>query len=338
MRKINLLVMVLILSVNVFAGFKLSDLTTGKKYFKKAEKLFNEGNYQQAIQNYLKYLSKKKNRNDIKALYHISICYMELGNPEVGFPFIERLYKLKGTELQYAVLYAEYLVQLKRLKDAINVYKGILAIYPDDYLSYVRLGELLVNDGKLKEAREMWLKAVSLKDKPVEAYALLSESYLNVEKNKLMAYYYARKLYEVSPEGKKTEIRMMLDNIAGEFKEDFENYYLLRSCKEKAKEAAAKNDYETAYLVLSKCENLENVDKDYLLFFATVCKKLNKWNKAVELYKKCLALGFESGEIYLELGKCYLKTGNKGLAKANLKLALRYNSVKKEALKILNSL
>ena len=337
MRKITL-VLTLILSLNLFAGFKLGDFGSGKKYFNKAEKFFNEGNYQQAIPNYLKYLSKKKNQNDEKALYHISVCYMELGNSQAGFPFIQRLYKLKGTELKYAVLYAEYLVQLKRLKDAINVYKGILAIYPNDYLSYVRLGELLVNAGELKEARKMWLKAVSLKDNPVEAYALLSESYLNVEKNKLMGYYYARKLYEVSSDEKKPEVKSMLDNIAGEFKVDFENYYLLRNCKEQAKEAVARNDYETAYSILSKCENLENIDKEYLLFFANICKKLSKWNKAVELYKKCLALGFESGEIYLELGRCYLKAGNKGLAKANLKLALKYDNVKDEALKILNSI
>lgn len=337
MRKI-ISVLVLILSLNLFAGFRLGDLGSGKKYFKKAEKLFNAGNYQQAIPNYLKYLSKKKNQNDEKALYHISICYMELESPEAGLPFIERLYKLKGTELKYAVLYAEYLVQLKRLKDAINVYKGILAIYPDDYLSYVRLGQLLVNNGNLKEARKMWLKAVGLKDKPEEAYALLSESYLNVEKNKLMAYYYARKLYEVSPKEKKPKIKVMLDSIAGEFKADFENYYLLKDCKERAKKAVAENDYETAYSILSKCENLENIDKEYLLFFANICKKLGRWNKAVELYKKCLALGFESGEIYLELGKCYLKIGEKGLARANLKLALKYGNVKNEALKILNSI
>ncbi len=337
MRKI-ILAVALILSLNLFASFNLSDLTSGKKYLKKAEKLFNADNYQAAIPYYLKYLSKKKNQDNEKALYHISICYMELGNPEAGFPFIQRLYKLKGTELKYAVLYAEYLVQLKRLKEAINVYRGIIAIYPDDYLSYVRLGELLVNDGNLKEARKMWLKAVTLKDRPVEAYALLSESYLNVEKNKLMAYYYARKLYEVASIEKKAEIKSMLDNIAGEFKEDFENYYLLRSCKEKAKNSVAKNDYKTAYTILSKCENLQNIDKDYLLLFANVCKKLNKWNKAVELYKKCLALGFESGAIYLELGKCYLKIGKIGLAKANLKLALKYDNVRDEALKILNSI
>ncbi len=337
MRKV-VLILCVIFSVNLFAGFSLSDLGSGKKYFKQGEKYFKAGNYQLAVQNYLKYLSKKKNQNDEKALYHISVCYMELGRPAQGFPFISKLYRMKGTELEYAVLYAEYLVHLDKLQDAVNVYKGIVTLYPDDYLSYVRLGELLVNSGNLSEARKMWLKAVKLRDKPTEAYALLSESYLNVEKNKLMGYYYARKLYEASPKEKKPEIQAMLDSIAGEFKSDFENYYLLMSCKEKAKASIEKSDYNTAYSMLSKCEDLENIDEEYLLLFADVCKKLERWNKAVELYKKCLALGFESGLVYLELGKCYLKVGDIELAKANLKLALKYDEVKKEALEILDSI
>ncbi|BBB32334.1 hypothetical protein TTHT_0766 [Thermotomaculum hydrothermale] len=337
MRKI-VVAFCLVFTMNIFAGFSLSDLGSAKKYFKKAEQLFNAGNYQQAIPNYLKYLSKKKNQKDEKALYHISICYMETGNPQSGFSFIKQLYQLKGTELKYAVLYAEYLVQLNKLQDAINVYKGVIAIYPDDYLSYVRLGELLVNNGQLKEARKMWNKAITLKDRPTEAYALLSESYLNVEKNKLLAYYYARKLYEIAPDEKKPGIKSMLNSIAGDFKDDFENYYLLRTCKEKAKLEVQKGDYLSAFSTLSRCEDLENIDEEYLLMFADIAKKLKKWDKALELYKKCLALGFESGQTYLELAKCYLKTGNLALAKVNLKMAMNYKDTKEEALKLLNSI
>ena len=337
MRKI-IIFFIILFGLNLFAGFRLSDLTNGKKYLKKAEKLFNAGNYKQAIPNYLKFLSKKKNEKNVTALYHLSVCFMELNDPQGGFKYAETLYKLKGTELKYAVLYAEYLVQLKRLKDAINVYKGIIAIYPKDYLSYIRLGELFVNNGRLKDAREIWLKAVKLKDKPTEAYALLSESYLNVEKNKLMGYYYARKLYDISPPEKKEEIQSMLNGIAGDFKDDFENFYLLKTCKEEAKRYISEDDYNNAFTVLSRCENLNNIDKEYLMLFARVSKKLGKWDKAVNVYTKCLALGFEDGDIYLELGKCYLKLGNKPMAEVNFKLALKYDKVKDKALKLLNSI
>ncbi len=337
MRKI-IVVLIVVFGLNLYAGFNLSDLTNGKKYFKKAERFFNAGNYKQAIPNYLKFLSKKKNKKNVTALYHLSICFMELNDPQDGFKYAQNLYKLKGTKLDYAVLYAEYLVQLKRLKDAIKVYKGIVTIYPEDYLSYIRLGELLVNNGRLKEARSMWLKAVPLKEKPTEAYALLSESYLNVEKNKLMAYYYARKLYDISSPEKKEEIQGMLNEIAGDFKEDFENFYLLKTCKEQAKQYILEKDYKDAFKVLSRCENLNNIDREYLMLFVEVSKKLKKWGKAVDVYTKCLALGFEDGEIYLELGKCYLKLGNKPMAEANFKLALKYDKVKDDALKLLNSI
>ena len=337
MRKIAVL-FTLLFVFNLYAGFSLKDLGSGKKYFKNAEKLFNQGKYAQAITFYQKFLAKKKNENNEKALYHISVSFMEIGMPDKGFPYIKKLYDLKGTNLKYAILYAEYLVQLNKLRDAINVYKKIVSNHPDDYLSYVRLGELFVNDGQLDKAREMWLKAVKLNEKPVEAYSLLSESYLNVEKNKLMAYYYARKLLDVAPSDRREEIEQMLDSIAGDFKEDFEQYYLLKTCKENAKNYIDNGDYKSAYNSLEKCEDADNVDKEYLLMFAKVCKKLDNYKKAIEIYKKCLALGLESGEIYLELAKCYLKTGNRELAKANLKLAAKYPKVKNKALKLLNSI
>ncbi len=337
MRKIAILLLCVLIGVQALS-FSLKDLGSGKKYFNKAEKEFNAGNYQNAIPLYLKFLSKKKNKDNEKALYHISVCYMELGNPASGFPYIHKLYQIKGDKLEYAVLFAEYLVQLNQPKKAIEVYEKIIKLHPEDYLSYIRLGELLVNQGNIKRARELWLKATTLNDKPEEAYALLSESYLKVEKNKLLAYFYARKLLEIVSPEKKGEIQQMLDRIAGDFKEDFENYYLLRTCKEKAREFIKNNDFESAYSSLEKCEDLENIDKEYLLLFANISKKLEKWSKAIELYKKCLALGFESGDIYLELGKCYLKIGKKGLAKANFKLALRFKETKEDALKLLQSI
>ena len=337
MRKIIIVLLYVLVGIQTFS-FSLKDLGSGKKYFKKAEKEFNMGNYQNAIPLYIKFLSKKKNKNNEKALYHVSVCFMELGNPVSGFPYIHRLYHIKGDKLEYAVLYAEYLVQLNKPEKAIGVYEKIIKLHPEDYLSYIRLGELLVNQGNIKKARELWLKATRLKEKPEEAYALLSESYLKVEKNKLLAYFYARKLFEIVSPEKRKEIEQMLDRIAGDFKEDFENYYLLRTCKEKAREFIKNKNLESAYSSLEKCEDLENIDKEYLLLFADVSKKLGRWSKAIDLYKKCLALGFESGQIYLELGKCYLKIGKKGLAKANFKLALRFKETKEEALELLQSI
>ncbi len=337
MRK-TLIFIFLVFSLNAVFGFSLKDLGSGKKYFKKAEKFYSEKNYISAIPLYLKFLSKKKNKNNEKALYHLSVCYMETGNPDQGFPFISRLYRLKKTKLEYAVLYAEYLVQLNRLKDAIEVYRAVINLHPDDYLSYIRLGELLVNNGNLKEARAVWLKATKLKEKPVEAFSLLSDSYLKVEKNRLLAYFYARKLYEIAPDDKKDELKKSLDAIAGDFREDFENYYQLRTCKEKAKNFIEKGDFERAYKTLHQCEDLNNIDKDYLMLFADVAKKLKRYEKAIEIYKKCLALGIENGYIYLELGKCYLKTGKKDLARASLKMACKFKETKIEAKSLLNSL
>ncbi len=339
MRKITVITLLFVLSLHSFGGFKLDlDFGSGKKYFKQAEKLYNQGKYAQAIPFYQKFLEKKKNANNLNALYRISVCFMELGKPEKGIVYAERLYKLKGTELNYAVLYAEYLVALNRLKEAITVYNSVIALYPEDYLSYVRLGELYVNTGDLKKARTMWLKALKLKDKPYEALSLLSQSYLKVEKNKLMAYYYARKLYEISPEDKKPSVGRMLDKIAGKFKTDFENYYMLKSCTEKAQSFYAKGEYKKAFDMLKGCEELDNAGTDFFKFFAEVSFKTENYRKAVELYKKCLALGEESGEIYLKLAECYLKIGDKKLAKANLKLAANFPEVKEKALTLLNSI
>ncbi len=325
-------------SENFFKKISSSLNLKGEKDFKKAEQFFANAKYMQAAALYKKYLEKNKKEPLADVNYKVAVCYFETGNPQAAFPFIEKAYNLKKGKLEYQLLYAECIISLKEVGEGINVYKQIVKLHPKDYLSYIRLGELLVDTGKLVEARKYWKMAIDVDDSRPDAYSLMAESYYKVEKNKLEAYYYARKLYDRVNANKKQEVEGILDRIAGKFRNDFENQYLLRVCVEEAKKAINKGNFSDAYNSLIKCKNLTDISDSYLELLADTCEKLGKHKEAALAYEKCIAIGYEKGEYYYKAAVNYLKINEVGTAAILFKKATFFESTKEEAQNMLNRL
>jgi tetratricopeptide (TPR) repeat protein len=325
-------------SENFFRKISSSLNLKGEKDFKKAEQFFANGNYMQAAALYKKYLKKNKKEPLAEVNYKVAVCYFETGNPETAYPFIEKAYNLNKGKLEYQLLYAECLISLKEINEGINVYKEIVKTHPNDYLSYIRLGELLISTGNLTDARSYWKKAIEIDDSKSEAYSLMAESYFKVEKNKLEAYYYARKLYDRVKGNKKQEVEGILNRIAGKFRSDFENQYLLRVCVEDANKAIKKGAFVDAYNSLIKCKNLTDISDTYLKLLAETCEKLQKYKEAASSYEKCIAIGYEKGEYYYKAAINYLKINEIDTAKVLLKKAVLFKSTKEKAQKRLNRL
>ncbi len=311
----------------------------GEKYLKKAEELYGNERYAVAIPQYLRFFEKNKKKSvDPSIYYHVAICFMETGRPEQGYPYIDKAAIAKPDELDFQVLKAEYLVALKKLNDAILVYRHVLKVHPDDYLSYIRLGELEVNSGNLDGARKLWKEAIELNPSRPEAYSRMSESYLKVEKNRLEAYYYARKLLTVVAPDKKPGIQRMLDEMTGDMGQDYENYYLKQDCMSTARELYRQAKFQQAFQKLMKCKDLPNLSSDYFLLFGKVCDEIGQFKNAAYAYERCLALGLETGDICYRLGWSYLNSGQPEKAKISFRRALQYDKTKKKARKMLDRL
>lgn len=347
MRTIRIMiawVLIVAMTVSVQASIfkKLSSSMNlkGEKYLKQAESFYEGSQYDKAIPLYLKFFEKNKKRDNIAAVvfYHAAVCYMEISQPAQGYVYIETAAAEKPDDLDIQVLKAEYLVALGSVPDAIATYRNIVKVHPDDYLSYIRLGELTVGQGNLKATREWWKKAIELDSSRPEAYSRMSESYLKVEKNHLEAYYYARKLLNVVEPDKKAGIQHMLDNLAGDMGQDYENYFQKQDCMLNAEEFFKKAKFQEAFQVMAKCKDLPNLSGDYFLLFGKICDEVGRFRDAAFAYERCIALGLESGDICYRLGWSYLNSEQPEQARIAFQRAQEFGNTKEKAKKMLDKL
>ena len=345
MRTVYIWALIIVLSVtaqaSIFKKISSSMNLKGEKYLKKAESLYEENQYGKAIPLYLKFFEKNKKRKDTidaAIFYHTAVCFMEGNMPAQGYAYIETAAAAKPEDLDIQVLKAEYLVSLKSVPDAIETYKKVLKFHPDDYLSYIRLGELTVGQGDLKDARKWWKEAIELDPSRPEAYSRLSESYLKVENNRLEAYYYARKLLNVVKPDDKAKIQRMLDNLAGDMGQDYENYFQKQDCLLNAEEFYKKAKFQQAFQVMVKCKDLPNLSGNYFLLFGKVCDEVGKFKDAAFAYERCLALGLESGDICYRLGWSYLNSNQPEQARIAFQRAKQFGETREKAVKMLKKL
>ncbi len=310
----------------------------GEKDLRQAEQFYQNNQYAQALSYYQKYLKKNDEDRNPDLLYRMAICYMELQQPDTGFSYAEEAYSKDRKDLDVAVLYAEYLVILGDIDTAVDTYRKIVQDHPEDYLSYVRLGELLVDQGNLKEARDFWKQAIQMNPEKPDAYARMSQSYLRVEKNQLEAYYYGRKLLDVVTGTRKESVSEMLNNIAGDLKEDFENYYQTRSCMEQARDHYEHARFQQAYDVLTGCRDISDLPGDYFLLYGKVCDEVGKFSDAAYAYERCIALGMDNGDLAYRLGWSYLNAGNKRNAEIAFKRAANYPETREKAQQMLDKI
>jgi len=343
MKRVLLVMVTLALACQVQADIfkKLSSSLNlkGEKYLKQADQLYESEQYGQAIALYEKFREKNKQKKLTgETLYRMAICYMELGTPARGFPYIEEAFSRTPKDLDVQVLYAEYQIALGNPSGGIEVYRVIVQDHPEDYLSWIRLGELLAEDGKLAEARNMWHTASDLDPKRPEAWSRLSESYLKVEKNKLQAYYYGRKLLDAAPPEDRPAIETMLKRMAGDLIEDYENYYRIEDCMGRARSAFKGARFQDAYTILRECKDNPDLPGEYFLLMGKVCDEIGKFRDAAFAYERCVALGLENGDLCYRLGESYLKAGDRQRAVVAFKRALQYPDVRAKAQKMLEEI
>lgn len=323
---------------SIFKRLSRSLNLKGEKDLRQAEEYYQNNHYAQALSYYQKYLKKNEEDRNPDLMYRMAICYMELQQPEEGFSFVEEAYSKKRTDLDIAVLYAEYLVILGDLDNAVGTYRAIVQDHPDDYLSYVRLGELLVDQGNLEAARDFWKKAIQMNPEKPDAYARMSQSYLRVEKNQLEAYYYGRKLLDVVDGPGKDAVSDMLNSIAGDFKADFENSYQTRACMEQARDHFEQARFQQAYDVLTACRDISGLPGDYYLLYGKVCDEVGKFADAAYAYERCIALGMDNGDLAYRLGWSYLNAGDQRNAEIAFKRAARYPETREKARQMLDKI
>ena len=95
---------------------------------------------------------------------------------------LDALYRENNENIWYAIAYAENLEYLHRLDDAESVYRHLLRIFPDDYVTSMRLLDLLNRQGRYQAALEIARRLEIEYPQQQRIYFALSEIYKSLQR------------------------------------------------------------------------------------------------------------------------------------------------------------
>lgn len=256
----------------------------------------------------------------------ISLCYMDLNEPEKAVEHITKAINLEPTNLHYRWLKADYYYQYGVYTEALKIYKAIESVDKENINIKYDLGNCYHKQSDDNNALAYYLEVVGeepyFRDANDCLYEIYSQKfsftgnweyynlalkYINAQlETDAVAYYYINKgilltdgndyktaievyekAIETSPDNKDAYNNMgYVYCLLGDY-EKAEHFYKLSI--EKIKDEV----YRRAYMNLAVC---------YLL--------QNKYCEAEECYKKCISLGPSEGYVYEQLVKLYMRKGD----------------------------
>jgi len=155
-----------------------------KNFFEKANQLFNEEKYEEAIAAYQEFL--EKNPEIFQVHFSLGNCYKELGNTEQALQeyqlVLEKTDAEKDHKLRAKTLAAigESYLKKEDLDSAQNYFKKSLDLDPQDEILAYNVGEIYFSHQKLEGAVEYFELASKIKPDWPDAFYKLGLVYLNL--------------------------------------------------------------------------------------------------------------------------------------------------------------
>jgi predicted Zn-dependent protease len=134
----------------------------------------------QLFKDYLLYTSSD-HLPDQGSDYLRALAAMKSAQYERADAMLGALYRGNNDNIWYSISYAENLEYLRREKEAEQVYRHLLQIFPDDYVASMRLVRLLSRDGRPREALEIARQLETDYPQEQRIYFELSEIYKSLQ-------------------------------------------------------------------------------------------------------------------------------------------------------------
>lgn len=311
------------LGVLIAITISITACSSADNQYKQGNKLFAEGNYEEAEQYYKKAITTNPNRADFYINYGMTL--IKLGKFNEAMEQFDRVYMEKSIQIvrennkkslrgKGIALYS-----MKKFNDAIQCFDQALSMNElrelDMDILYYK-GSAQKELGLYTEAEETYTTILTIDSENREA--LGSRAYLyyklgNYEKsledyNKVISLepnainYYLGKYNLLKSQGKTEEANQVLEQVLNlEFKTPEDNYHL-------AKVYLYKGDYDLALVSLKEAYNQGITEASYYLGDIYEIKK--DYENALYYYIQHLN---ESDTIivtvYNQIGSCYIKTG-----------------------------
>ncbi|WP_423792578.1 tetratricopeptide repeat protein [Methanocaldococcus indicus] len=324
------------MGLNIFKKIKeLIDSKNRIKYsdeLKKAEKLLDDGKYEEAIKIY----EKLEKEGILKGLDYANVAYAyyNIGDFEKALNYVNKALKYKDRpELWF--LKGLILYNLKKYDKAYELLaKSAIYIKRSDV--YKALGDILVKFEKYEEALENYLKAYKLNNKNLEA--LYNAGLILLLLNRVEeAYEIFKEIYTKEPKFKNHEIFKEIENFVEIIDNDIfsniklginflENDKQIEALKEfnKVLEIDKNNDFAYYYKAVVKEDfyeyglSLENIINSLNIFERSyfyskkgdILLRLNNLNEALECYEISLLINENNIFAYFGLAYTYYKKGD----------------------------
>ena len=249
----------------------------------------------------------RQNPYSIRAWYNLGTFAQEEGKFLSALNFYRRAISLIGEvkKSSFGDIFNNTglaLVNLGRIKEAEEMFTRALSYNPYMASAYTNLGNIYLNRGDLEKALKFYRKALILNPAEPRVYKNISWAYLrmnDLEKAKIYARKFLEKFPRASPSSR-AEVYNYLAVIAekrGNRNQAF--LYLQQALKED-------RNFPLTHLNLG---NIYLVEK--------------KWNRAEKEYEEALSKGAPAGVVYRNLGRLFMEKGDLEKAKTFLKKSLR---------------
>ena len=250
----------------------------------------------------------RSNPRNVLALSSIAGLYARLGQFDKALEYYRRIIPIKGYPEIYLAMGAVY--ELKEdYDDALKYYKEAISMNPTFSLAYFLYGNLKITIGDIKEGVSYLKKSVELAQKGYSPSPYIGGNYfvlagmeesLGYDKQAKEFYEKAFMLY---PALKDVKRPIDVDAMMG-LAVFLKNSNKLDEAEKKVKEILdVDNKNPTAYDLLGDIYFLKGE-------MGSIKKRQDYYKKAIESYRKSLALGPQQPRVYVKLGNIFFAQGN----------------------------
>ncbi|PWJ40745.1 tetratricopeptide repeat protein [Sediminitomix flava] len=171
---------------------------------REGNRLFQEGYYEEAIENYLQ--AEELKFNDPSLNYQLALCYFYVENYSDAIRFSNKVIEFPGAKtLEAYIIKAKALdIQGKRNK-SIALLEEASELSDNHYAILYNLGELYFQEKQYEDTERVLLEALEKKPAHIQSHLILGKTQEQLEhtSTKLLAYYFYILLDPTSEEGDK---------------------------------------------------------------------------------------------------------------------------------------
>lgn len=264
----------------------------------KSKALLKVGENKKAYAAISKALKIEPNNMELNSLF--AMAYYEVHGIDSGVRYISKLIKKFETVKEYRSTLGAIYSKDQQYSAAISVYKQLIEIDSKYFPAYIGLAHCYKKIGNLNESKKIYFKAAQLD--PMDSRPLLEVGLIYLEtKNYRLALKQFERIKNVSPDFPKI------------------NYYF-------AKLNYLKGNLAEAIKWVNKEKSKNPSQLDAYLLAGEIYEKQGSYQFCAKEYQQAMKFGDFGAEVYVQISRCYRKSGALDVAVNMLEKARKKNS------------